>query len=273
MATIRISYYEGAKTFLSRLSPRVKLIYILWVFAMIMVFTDPVYQAFTMLTLVLAAWAGNLSPGRVLKFGKLGVYVGVLSWVLWIIVLRNQGTVLFNVFGLTITQYGVLKGLSIALRITSVLFAFLIVAMATPTREIITGLYQLRISVVFSMVIGIVLRLIPQFQAEHGIIIEAQKSRATEFDKGGLIARFRKHTAYIIPLSLRALKIVSDLSVAMESRAFDPYRKRTFVCARELERIDKILFWLMAIFLVASILLRVFGLGKLTLPGIITSGQ
>ena len=273
MATIRISYYEGAKTLLTRISPRVKLIYILWVFAMIMVFTDPVYQAFTMATLVLAGLAGKLSPQRVLKFGKLGVYVGVLSWLLWMVVLRHQGNVLFNIFGLTITDYGVLKGLSVALRITSVLFAFLIVAMATPTREIITGLYQLRVSVVFSMVIGVILRLIPQFQAEHGIIVEAQKSRATEFDKGGLITRFRKHTAYIIPLSLRALKIVSDLSVAMESRAFDPYRKRTFVCARELTRMDKILFWSMAFFLVASILLRVFGFGSLTLPGVITSGQ
>lgn len=272
MTAIRISYYEGTQSFLSRINPRVKLIYILWVFAMIMVFTDPLFQAFTMATLLLAVFVGNLSLKRVLQFGKLGVYVGVLSWVLWIVVLRNQGTALFSVFGWPVTDYGVLKGLSVALRITSVLFAFLIVAMVTPTRDIITGLYQLRISVVFSMVIGIILRLIPQFQAEHGIIIEAQKSRATEFDKGGIMTRFRKHISYIIPLSLRALKIVSDLSVAMESRAFDPYRKRTFVRARDLDQTDKILFALMVIFLVGSILLRVLGYGSLTLAGL-SSGQ
>ncbi len=142
------------------------------------------------------------------------------------------------------------------------MFAFLIGLWATPTRDIITGLYQLKISVVFAMVVGIVLRLIPQFQAEHGIILEAQKSRATEFDKGGLMARFRKHTAYIIPLSLRALKIVSDLSVAMESRAFDPYGKRTFVRASKFSRMDKILLVLMVVFLIGSILIRVFWLRK-----------
>lgn len=272
MTAIRVSYYQGILSFLSRLDPRTKLIYILWVFAMIMVFTDPVYQAFTMATLLLAVMAGNFTLLRVFHFGKLGIYVGVLSWVLWIIFLRSQGNPLFSIFGWNVTDYGILKGLSVALRITSVLFAFLIVAMATPTRDIITGLYQLRISVVFSMVVGIILRLIPQFQAEHGIILEAQKSRATEFDKGGLMTRFRKHTAYIIPLSLRALKIVSDLSVAMESRAFDPYGKRSFVRASEYNRMDKIILVLMVVFLVASIVIRILGFGALTLNGL-GSGQ
>ena len=165
-----------------------------------------------------------------------------------------------------------MKGLAIALRITSVLFAFLIVAMTTPTRDIITGLYGLHVSVVFSMVIGIILRLIPQFQTEHATIMEAQKSRATEFDKGSLLARFRKHTSYIIPLSLRALKIVSDLSIAMEARAFDPYAKRTFVRELRMEMVDKILLVAMGVFLVASIGLRLFGLGGLAL-GTLGTGQ
>jgi energy-coupling factor transporter transmembrane protein EcfT len=270
MTTIRISYYQGVRSFLSELDPRTKLIYILWVFAMIMVFTNPVYQSFTIATLLLAIYAGNLSLKKVIKFGQLGIYVGVASWLLWIIFLRDSGSTLFTIFGWHITDIGVYKGLAVSLRITSVLFAFLIAAMATPTRGIITGLYQLKISVVFSMVVGIVLRLIPQFQAEHGIIMEAQKSRATEFDKGGLMARFRKHTAYIIPLTLRALKIVSDLSIAMESRAFDPYGTRTFVNESKFSRTDKIILILMGGLLVASILLRIFGFGGLAIAGFAT---
>ena len=272
MASIRLSYFEGQESFLSRVDPRVKLLYILWVFIMIMVFTDPVYQSFTMFSLLLAAFAGSLSLFKVINAGKLGVYVGLASWVLWTIFLRDQGNPWFNIFGWSVTDYGVLKGLSVALRITSVLFAFLIVAMATPTRDIITGLYGLRVSVVFSMVIGIILRLIPQFQSEHATIMEAQKSRATEFDKGGLLTRFRKHTSYIIPLTLRALKIVSDLSIAMESRAFDPYTPRTFVRELKMRRIDQILLICMAVFLALSILLRLFGFGGLEL-GLLGSGQ
>lgn len=272
MASIRLSYYEGQTSFLSRVDPRVKLLYILWVFIMIMVFTDPLYQSFTMFSLLLAAFAGNLSLFKVINAGKFGIYVGLASWILWTIFLRDEGTPWFNIFGWAVTDYGVLKGLSVGLRITSVLFAFLIVAMATPTRDIITGLYGLRVSVVFSMVVGIILRLIPQFQSEHATIMEAQKSRATEFDKGGLLTRFRKHTSYIIPLTLRALKIVSDLSIAMESRAFNPYTPRTFVRELKMQRVDKILLISMVVFLALSILLRVFGFGGLEL-GLLGSGQ
>ncbi len=272
MTSIRISYYEGNESTLSRVDPRVKLLYVLWVFIMIMVFTHPAYQSFTMFTLVLAAIAGGLSLWKVMSAGKLGIYVGVTSWVLWMIFLRNQGTALFSVYGWSLTDYGILKGLAIALRITSVLFAFLIVAMATPTRDIITGLYGLRVSAVFAMVVGIILRLIPQFQSEHATIMEAQKSRATEFDKGSILTRFRKHTAYIIPLSLRALKIVSDLSIAMESRAYDPYAKRTFVRELKMQRLDKIILVAMVVFLVASITLRIAGMGALQL-GTLGTGQ
>lgn len=261
MASLRVSYYEGEDSFLFRLDPRVKLIYIAWVFVMIMVFSHPLYQAFTFLTILVAIWAGKLSLRKVIRAGRFGIYVSIASFVLWIIFLDDTGVELYNVWGRSITDMGVLMGLSVAFRVTSILFAFLIVAMTTPTRDIITGLYGLKVSLVFSMVVGIVLRLIPQFQSEHSTIVEAQKSRGTEFDRGGIISRFRKHTSYVIPLSLRALKIVSDLSIAMDSRAFDPYVERTFVRQKELKSIDKVLLALMAFLLLGGIGIRILGLG------------
>lgn len=273
MASIRLSYYEGGDSFLVRLDPRVKLLYILWVFAMIMVFSHPLYQSFTMVTLLVAAYLGGLSVWSVIKAGRFGVYVGLASWALWIIFLRGEGVALLQLGRWPVTDLGVMVGLSVALRITSVLFAFLVVAMTTPTRDVILGLYGLRVSVVFSMVVGIILRLIPQLQAEHGTIIEAQKSRATEFDKGGLITRFRKHTSYVIPLALRALKIVSDLSIAMESRAFDPYAKRTFGRELRLRVVDKAILALMAVALVGGIIMRVTGLGGVASGMLVGRGQ
>lgn len=273
MASIRLSYFEGGDSFVTRLDPRVKLLYILWVFGMIMVFSHPLYQSFTMLTLLVAVYLGGLSLWSVIKAGRFGVYVGLASWALWIIFLRDEGNALIHLGRWAVTDLGVLVGLSVALRITSVLFAFLIVAMTTPTRDIITGLYGLRLSVVFSIVIGIILRLIPQLQAEHATIVEAQKSRAAEFDKGGLITRFRKHTAYVIPLALRSLKIVSDLSVAMESRAFDPYARRTFVRESRFRTVDKVLLVIMAVALVGGILLRVLGFGGVAEGMLVGRGQ
>jgi energy-coupling factor transport system permease protein len=257
----------------ARLDPRTKLLYILWVFAMIMVFSHPLYQAFTMGTLLLAAWGGGLSLWEVIKAGRFGVYVGLVSWILWILFLQDEGQPLFHFWVITVTNVGVLVGLSVALRITSILFAFLIVAMTTSTPDIIAGLYSLRVPLVFAIVIGIILRLIPQLQAEHTTIVEAQKSRATEFDKGGLLTRFRKHSSYVIPLSLRALKIVSDLSLAMESRAFDPYAERTFMHRPRYAAIDKLLLTAMLLALVAGIAMRIAGYGGIVAGMMVGRGQ
>jgi energy-coupling factor transport system permease protein len=270
---MRISYYTGGDSFVTRLDPRVKLVYILWVFAMIMVFSHPLYQSVTLLTLLAGVVLGRLSLWSVIKAGRFGVYVGLASWLLWIIFVRGEGNLLFHALGLPVTDLGALVGLSVALRIVSVLFAFLIVAMTTPTRDIITGLYGLRVSVVFSMVIGIILRLIPQLQAEHAIIVEAQKSRAAEFDRGGLLGRTRKHSAYVIPLALRALKIASDLSVAMESRAFDPYARRSFVRQLRLRPADKAILIGMGLALAGGIALRLAGLGGIAEGMLVGRGQ
>ena len=177
MASIRLSYFERGDSFVGRLDPRTKLLYVLWVFGMIMVFSHPLYQSFTMLTLLAAALLGGLSLWAVVKAGRFGIYVGLASWVLWIIFLGDEGSALAHVRRWAVTDAGVLVGLSVALRITSVLFAFLIVAMTTPPRDLTTGLYQLRVSVVFAMAVSIILRLIPQLQAEHATIVEA-RSRA-----------------------------------------------------------------------------------------------
>jgi energy-coupling factor transport system permease protein len=273
VSSLRLSYFERGDSFVGRLDPRTKLLYILWVFAMIMVFSHPLYQSFAMLTLAAAAWLGRLSLGSLLRAGRIGLYVGLASWALWIIFLSDEGRALFHLWRWPVTDLGVLVGLSVALRITSILFAFLIAAMTTPPRDLTTGLYQLRISVVFAMAVSIILRLIPQLQAEHAIIVEAQKSRAAEFEKGNLITQFRKRTAYIIPLALRSLKIVSDLGVAMESRAFDPYAKRTFVRESRLSLADKALLIAMVVTLVAGIGLRLAGLGGVAEGMLVGRGQ
>ena len=91
----------------------------------------------------------------------------------------HQGTVLFSVGIWSVTVPGVFNGLSVAARIAAILLAFLVVFKSTSTREVMTALYRLRVSVPFAMVIGITLRLIPQMQAEHATILEAQRSRAS----------------------------------------------------------------------------------------------
>lgn len=261
MAEIRTSYYTGRDSAFGRIDARTKLIWILWTFAMIIVLLDPRYQTVIIAAIVAAATAGRIGLVELLKLGKLGVFVGTASFVLWVFFLPDRGNTLFTILGRPVTDVGIEMGISVAIRVIVVLFAFLIVALTTPTRNIITALYLLRVPTVFAMVIGIVLRMIPQLQAEHSTIMEAQRSRGIEFDKGWFMTRLKRHMSYIIPLAVRSLKIVNEISISMDSRAFDPYAPRTFQPAMRYRAVDCVLLALMAVTLVGGIVLRFFGIG------------
>ena len=261
MPDIRISYFDGRTSPLHGIDPRTKLLWIMWVFGMITVLLDPRYQALIIVSVVAAAVAGRIRTGDLLRAGQIGVYVGLASWILWIVFLPDTGRPLLHILGRPVTDVGVMTGLSVAIRIIAILFAFLIVAMTTPTRHLITGLHRLRVPKVFALAIGMVLRMIPQLQSEHRVIVEAQRSRGIEFDGGSVVTRLRRHISYLIPLAVRSLKIVHDMGIAMDARAFDPAADRTFQPVLRFGRGDWMLLALMAISLAGSVALRIAGHG------------
>lgn len=252
--------------------PRVKILYLAWVFLTVSVLVHPLVLSLIFLLTVAIVFASRLPLWALLKAGRLGWFVAGFSWLLWIIFLRHQGPALFSVGSWSVTEPGILNGLSVAARIAAILLAFLVVFKTTSTREVMTALYRLRVSIPFAMVIGITLRMIPQMEAEHATILEAQRSRAVEFGKGNLLARMRKHTAYIIPLVLRALKITSDLSLAMEARAFDPYARRTFSQTLQFDAPDVVFLVLMGLALAAGIGARLLGYGGMPVQWLAKAG-
>jgi len=260
MATVP-SNVATAMTAPPRLDPRTKLLFSLWVFVTVSVLSHPLLLFLVFVVTLVAVLASHLSPWTLIKDVRIGLFVSAASWLLWLIFLRHQGDVLFSIGSWHITEPGFFNGASVAIRIVAILLAFLVVFKTTTNRAVMTALYRLHVSVPFAMVVGITLRLIPQLKAEHAIIVEAQRSRAVEFEKGGLISRMQKHTAYIIPLVLRTLKITSDLSLALETRAFDPYAQRTFSEDLEFRAADWIVLALMALTLAAGIGARVAGFG------------
>jgi energy-coupling factor transport system permease protein len=263
MSTLPVGSRIASGRWSRPVDPRVKILYLIWVFLLISIVAHPVLECLIFLVTVAVVYASRLSLWALLKTGRLGVFMAVASWILWIIFLRRQGQVLFSVGRWHFTEPGIYNGLSVAARIAAILLAFLVVFKTTSNREIMTALYRLRLSVPFAMVVGITLRLIPQLQAEHAIIQEAQRARGVDFDKDGPLARLRKQVSCIIPLALRALKITSDLSLAMEARAFDPYARRTFSQALDYDTTDIVLLTVMAITIVASVVARVLGYGGL----------
>ena len=63
-------------------------------------------------------------------------------------------------------------------------------------------------------------RLVPTLAADAQMVVDAQRSRGLELDKGNLLKRIRNYVPILIPLLLNAIRRSLELAEALESRGF-----------------------------------------------------
>ncbi len=78
-----------------------------------------------------------------------------------------------------------------------------------------------------SMTLSLALRFIPTLLDESNRILKAQASRGVDFERGGVIAKFKAIISLIVPLFVSAFQRSEELSNAMEARGYNPRGKRT----------------------------------------------
>ena len=79
----------------------------------------------------------------------------------------------------------------------------------------------------FVMVFVIAVRFIPVLMLDALQIMDAQRARGLEFDKGNFVQRIRNTIPVFVPLIAVALNRSLDLAEAMDSRAYGAYSKPT----------------------------------------------
>lgn len=101
-------------------------------------------------------------------------------------------------------------------------------------------------------------RFVPVLADEAQTIIDAQRSRGLELDKGNLLKRIRNYMPILIPLIVSAIRRSLELAEAMESRAFGSEVKRTSLYVLEMQASDYMLIILACMLLSASLYIRFF---------------
>ena len=90
----------------------------------------------------------------------------------------------------------------------------------------------------FVMVFVIAVRFVPVLLLDALQIMDAQRSRGLEFDKGNIVQRIRNAIPVMVPLIAVALNRSLDLAEAMDSRAYGASRKPTSLYRLKLRRND-----------------------------------
>lgn len=261
----RFNLYQEGNSVLHRLDPRVKMVWTVWVFAMVLVFNNPLYLAGVFVLVLAALIVSRASAKRIL--GSVLVLIPVLlgTIILWPLFI-NSGTEIFALGPIQVTNEGVLFALAIGLRIITPVLAAILLFLTTKRRDIVTGLVRLGIPYKIGFAITIAFGFIPTLVGIGETILEAQRARALDLERGSIFARLRKYTSIIVPLMISAIGSIQNLAFSMDARAFGAEPRRAYLHQLALSGLGWTLLIVAVITLVVAIVLRLNGYGAV-LPG------
>jgi energy-coupling factor transport system permease protein len=229
--------YEETRCFYHSLDPRAKLLYLVASLAMASV------GSITRLLAALGFAYALASPCPRALRKTLYVLTGLAPFI----ALTALFVVLFSVaFGGGSLSEVVLEQVKVFMRIAIVAVAVTAVALSTTPYEFVYAFVKMGFRYVYLYTLVIAVRFIPAVLNELSDIYDAQRSRGLELEKGGVLERFRRLNAIIVPAFVCSLLRARDLAEALELRGFGYSSKRTFYRALEFRRRD-LLFTTLAI--------------------------
>lgn len=157
-------------------------------------------------------------------------FVGILMIVIQGFFYIAGETVLFTVFGKSFMAEGAIYGLTMAVKVFSVVTVIPILTMTTPVSPLMAALAALRLPYKFIFVFGTAMRLTPLVQEVFEEIRDAQRLRGHNIQQMNVIKKITKgYFPIFVPLLLSLLRKTGDMDVAIESRAFGAPVKRTYL--------------------------------------------
>ncbi len=252
-----ISLYVANETYLTKLHPYTKLLYILAAIS-VSLLVDQLW----MFGLWIAASLVILISGRLLKkaLPLIAFSFTILLTIFLIHSLFHAGntTVLFSIGPVLFYLEGTLYAAHIGLNILNMLLSFAIFVLSTKPSELVEELEKSGFSPKFGYVINSVFQIIPQMIGTMHTITDAQRSRGTETE-GNLKVRAKAFIPLISPVITGSLINTRERAIALEVRGFGSGAKRTYLQDRPKNPSDakwqKVLFATILIAIVWRIIL------------------
>ena len=225
---ITLGQYFPGNSLLHKLDPRMKLL--LAIFYIVLIFcakSAPAYALIFLFTVLLIAVSG-ISFGVVLRSLKPLLIVLIFTTlinVFW----SNGTTVLWQLGPFAITREGIIRAITMAIRIILLMASTSVILMYTTSpisltdgiERLLSPLSKLHIPVhTFAMMMTMALRFIPTLLEETQKIINAQKARGADFDSGNIIEKAKALIPILIPLLIAQFRRAEELATAMECRCY-----------------------------------------------------
>lgn len=249
-----IRTFEGFKfsklsTPVHDMDPRAKFTVIMVIFAISLLFTNILVLLLVFLAQLPLVWLAK-STRRWAASMKGGVILAILIFVM------NYIT------GSTLTH-----SLAMTARFLALLSSFSIFFMTTSPDDLGLAMEQAHVPYTLCFTFTTAVRLVPTMAVDAQTVIDAQRSRGLELDKGNPLKRIRNHIPILIPLIVSAIRRSVELAEALESRGFGATTKRQSLVVLQMKPSDYLAVLTALAFLSLSIWASIYAqLPQIELP-------
>lgn len=250
-----ISLYQDKGTWLNRVHPYTKLIYIL---AAILI--PLVGGKFWLFPILIGCSLCLLISGKVLKSA---LPLVAFSFTLIVVIFLIQGlfnhsneTVLCTIGPATFYKEGTLYASRIGLNILNMLMSFAVFVLSTSPQDLVDELEKSGFSPKFGYIINSIFQILPQMIATKDTITDAQRSRGMETE-GSLLVRAKAFLPLISPVVMSSLINTRERAIALEVRGFGRKQKKTWLADRPRHKGDRAIGIVLIVLIVLTIVWRV----------------
>jgi energy-coupling factor transport system permease protein len=242
---IPIGQYVPGHSFVHRLDPRSKLIfvvlYVLFAFWVDKLYSFEIFFGY----LLIAIFVSRISPKYLLKS---------LKPILWLIALTG----IINFFFSNLShEVAIQQTVIISCRLLLLFLMASLLTLTTSPIDLTDGIERLlqplrRIGVPaheLAMMMSVALRFIPTLLEETDKIMKAQISRGADFEDRNPVKKVKALIPLLVPLFISAFRRADELALAMESRGYRGAEGRTKLRELKWSRRDFILLLFTLIFI------------------------
>ena len=231
--------FKRGETLIHKLDPRVKLAYSIIVFALAMIFTHSI----TLLIILISTLPLFYVAKAFKKFAK-----------------SVQGSLILVgiVFAVNFITLGFERALAMSIRLLLMISCFSIFFLTTYPEDFAEALVKLKVPYEFALTFTMALRFVPTLAREAQLIMDAQRSRGLELDKGNFIRRLRNYIPILVPLIVGAIRKSIKVAEAMESRAFGASPKRTSLRELKFKQRDYAFLALIVLMFIVAVYAKYF---------------
>ncbi|MFC7365885.1 MULTISPECIES: energy-coupling factor transporter transmembrane component T family protein [Bhargavaea] len=226
--------YIPGDSFVHRLDPRSKLIFVFIFIAAVFLANNTVSYALLLAFTLLAILASKVRIGFLIGGLKPVMFLIAFTFLLHIF-FTKEGDLLFQLGFLKIYEEGLRQGIYISVRFLVLVLMTSLLTLTTSPISITDGLEVLLNPLKkvkfpvheLALMMSISLRFIPTLMDETDKILKAQLARGSDISSGTMKERIQAVVPLLVPLFVSAFKRAEDLAVAMEVRGYRGGEGRT----------------------------------------------